>query len=168
MRLKFEFYDNLSGKRIPDPDTTSVYLSPTVTCPSQDNSLVKKTDFRDPYIIMYRDLQGKVIPEFYNAATKKDRHPQQVYLTLKSMSGCVCTVTVSFPCEKRQLAQQNQQQRPQLAKTSIKRALSNNSNKITAQTPFNASQQGSLSVVKNYQQKHFQEIKEIVRGTVQP
>jgi hypothetical protein len=49
---------------------------------------------------MFTDMQGKVIPEFH-PSNKKDKFPQQVYISLLSMTGCFCTISVSFPNEKR-------------------------------------------------------------------
>ena len=104
LRLKFEFFDSTTRKRLRDPDTI-VCVSPTIECPTMDNASVIKTgpDFKNPYIVLFKELQDKMIPEFYNAATKKDKHPQTVYLSLKSISGCFCTITVSFPCERKAL-----------------------------------------------------------------
>ena len=105
LRLKFEFFDNESGKRLKNPDTI-VCVSPTIETPSPQNALVTKTDFKSPYIVLYRELQDKMIPEFVNMSAKKDRFPQSVYISLRSTAGCLCTITVSFPCEKKELARQ--------------------------------------------------------------
>jgi len=66
-------------QKIKNPDTV-VYFSPTMQCPTMETALHTMTDFKNPFR-MFTDLQGKVIPEF-NPSNKKDKFPQQVYLSL--------------------------------------------------------------------------------------
>ena len=44
-------------------------------------------------------MTGKQIPEV-NPANKKEKFPQDVYVSLVSAKGCYCTITVHFPREK--------------------------------------------------------------------
>lgn len=101
LKLKFEFFDMHTKAKLKNPDCV-VCVSPTVQCPTVENCFLAKTEFKDPYISMYRELQGKPIPEF-TPQTKNDKFPQQVYISLLSMTGCYSTITVSFPLEKKAL-----------------------------------------------------------------
>ena len=51
-------------------------------------------------------MQGKVFPELH-PQNKKEKFPQQVFVSLQSMTGCLCTITVSFPFEKKVLSKYN-------------------------------------------------------------
>ena len=56
-KLKFEFFDSTTRKRLRDPDTI-VCVSPTIECPTMDNASVIKTgpDFKNPYIVLFKEL----------------------------------------------------------------------------------------------------------------
>ena len=84
---------------------------------------------------MYRELQGKTFPEV-NPFNKHDKFPQQVYLSLLSMTGCYCSITVSFPFEK----------------TALK-------NKQTRQPAVKPKTGTNLQMSK--QEEHFKELKDI-------
>ena len=114
LKLKFEFFDSQTREKLKNP-TCVVYHSLTEQFPSAENSWKQKTDFKNPYLIKFckRELQGKTIPE-YDPKTK-ERIPPQVYLSIESLNGCLCTVTVSFPLEKKYL--QNKQQRQPIQRT---------------------------------------------------
>jgi len=104
LRLKFEFYDSSehsTRKRLKNPDSL-VCVSQTVPNPTVENCEIAKTDFKNPYIKLFDrvELHGKTFPEF-EPQNKNLRFPQQVYLSLQSMTGCYCTITVSFPLEKK-------------------------------------------------------------------
>lgn len=49
-------------------------LSSTVQCPTLENAQMTKTDFKDPTILLFRELSGKVFPEL-NPVNKKDKFP---------------------------------------------------------------------------------------------
>ena len=56
LKLKFEFFDmQKPEKKLENPDCV-VCVSPTVQFPTVENCTISKTDFRDPYISMYREL----------------------------------------------------------------------------------------------------------------
>ena len=56
LKLKFEFFDMQNPeKKLANPNCV-VCVSPTVQCPTVENCTITKTDFRDPYIAMYREL----------------------------------------------------------------------------------------------------------------
>lgn len=65
--------------------------------------------------MLYRELQGKVFPEFH-PQNKKEKFPQQVFISLVSMTGCKCTITVAFPFEKKVLSKTNQKSQHQKRK----------------------------------------------------
>lgn len=102
LRLKFEFFDINTKKKIAVPDAT-VYISTSVQQPTIDECLIAKTEFKEEYVKIHSELQRKVIPE-YHPINKKDRFPQEVYVSLHSHRGCFCTITVCFPEEKKTLA----------------------------------------------------------------
>lgn len=114
LRLRFDFYDTQTKKKLKNPDTV-VCISPTIQCPTLDTAQITKTDFKDPYVVLYREMQGKVFPELL-PQNKKEKFPQQVYLSLQSMTGCLCTITVSFPFEKKVLSKFNSKQSQQKRK----------------------------------------------------
>ena len=98
LRLEFEFFDSETKRKIEDPDVT-VYYSTTTPCPSQQECRMPKTDFREPCLRFHSDLKGKAIPEFH-PVQRKDRIAE-VFLSLHSLRGCLATISVSFPREKR-------------------------------------------------------------------
>ena len=55
------------------------------------------TDIKKPEVNIYvgTKIKGKVFPEFTNSQ-RKEKAPQQVYVSLQSMTGCYCTITASF------------------------------------------------------------------------
>ena len=74
LRLRFEFFDTQKRLKIKNPDVL-LCLSPTAQCPTVETSLITKTDWKDPKVSVFRELQGKVIPE-YNPLSKKEKFPQ--------------------------------------------------------------------------------------------
>ena len=169
LRLKFEFFDSQSGKRIKNPDTV-VCISPTIECPEPQNALITKSDFTDPYVVLYREIQDKVIPEFVNGSAKKDRHPQTVYISLRSTAGCLCTITVSFPCEKKVLARQLSL-RPNLAYVTPGASKTIVGHHSTSAKAFQTAPlhqlnntHGHANNQKTKMEKHFMEIKDIIKG----
>lgn len=72
IRFKFEFFDS-NGVKMNKPDT-AVYLSPTQQNPTLQKCHLAKTDFKDPFIVMYRELQGRTFPELH-PSNKIDKFP---------------------------------------------------------------------------------------------
>lgn len=52
-----------------------VCLSSTLQSPTLETAQIIKTEFKDPNVWMFRELNGKMIPEF-NPSNKKDKFPQ--------------------------------------------------------------------------------------------
>lgn len=73
LKLRFDFQDTQTGKRVKNPDVL-VCLSPTVQNPTLETANITKTDFKDPTILLFRELNGKVFPEL-NPVNKKDKFP---------------------------------------------------------------------------------------------
>lgn len=73
LKLRFDFYDLQTKERIKNPDVV-VCLSPTLQNPTLETAQTIKTEFKVPSVWMFREYNGKMIPEF-NPINKKDKFP---------------------------------------------------------------------------------------------
>ena len=74
MKLKFEFFNSQNTKVSLQNTDCKIYVSPTAQSPNAENCLASKTEFKDPYMTLFRELQGKTFPEF-NPTNKSERFP---------------------------------------------------------------------------------------------
>ena len=97
--MKFRFYNRTTRERMSKSDV-HVYLSSTHTCPSEKHHQRSKENPKVLTFYTKNPYAGNVLPEYHRVAKKWVKFPQDLYLTMQSYGGCLCTLTIEFPTEK--------------------------------------------------------------------